>query len=183
MSRQQWAQANEPTAPQVFRSEAFRGRVYGITGAGQHIGESLAHSLTRWGAHVVLVDRHESRLHRVERDLRVVGGEVRTVCGDVAERAVIERAVDLGVETWGRVDGWVSNVPANPHVPLAEQTEEHSEYIWQVNVEAARRAVQRLIPVMSRQGSARSSMSVPSSRTECAPATRHMPAPKARSKR
>ena len=153
MSKFDEAELAHPTVGEVFKTKAFRGRVYGVTGAGFRIGESLVQSLAELEARLLLVDINETNLRRVEQALRDRGADVRAVQGDVARRATIERAVDTAVEAWGRVDGWVNNAPANPRAAMVEQTDEQAEYAWQVNVEAARRAVQRLVPIMKSQGS------------------------------
>lgn len=144
--------SKKPTAAAVFNAEAFRDRVYGVTGAGQRIGKSLAQSLAQLEARLVLVDVNPDTLERTADELRAAGADVRAVVGDVAERETIDRAVDAAMEAWGRVDGWVNNVGVNPRAGLAEQTDAEAAHIWQVNVEAARRAVQRLMPVMKEQG-------------------------------
>ncbi|MFW6039246.1 MAG: SDR family NAD(P)-dependent oxidoreductase [bacterium] len=141
-----------PTAADVFRAEAFRGRVYGITGAGHNIGEALARSMAQLEARLVLVDMNEARLKRVCDELRAGGADVREVIGDVGQRAVIERAVDTALQVWGRADGWVNNAPANVRPPIEKETDAEAEYVWRVNVEAARIAMQRLLPTMKAQG-------------------------------
>lgn len=142
-----------PTGPDVFKADAFRGRVYGITGAAGAIASALAEALAQLEARLVLVDRREDALHQFADKLRDDGAEVCTVVGDLAERAVVERAVDTGVQTWQRVDGWVNNAMQNVRGGLEQLTDDKVASAWHVNVEAARIAVQRLLPTLRAQRS------------------------------
>lgn len=141
-----------PTVGEGFRPEPFRQRVYGVTGAGQRIGEAIALALGQLEARLILVDVNEQTLSRVAQTLEGQGVDVRCVVGDVAHRETTDGAIDVAMQAWGHVDGWVNNVGINLRANLADQSDADVEYVWQVNVDAARRAIQRLAPIMKEQG-------------------------------
>jgi FlaA1/EpsC-like NDP-sugar epimerase/lipopolysaccharide/colanic/teichoic acid biosynthesis glycosyltransferase len=109
-----------------------RDRVVLITGAGGSIGSELARQTFAMRPHrLVLVDRAESALYNIQRELedlaimRHSGGDVSVHLADVASRAIIDRVI-----TAERPDV-ILHAAANKHVPLMES---HPSEAVQVNV-------------------------------------------------
>jgi NAD(P)-dependent dehydrogenase (short-subunit alcohol dehydrogenase family) len=88
--------------PDIFRS----GGVAVITGAANGIGAAAARLLAAKGMKLVLFDRDAARLDALASE---IGGEVRTLGGDVAQNADIERLRDLALASFGRVDFLMNN--------------------------------------------------------------------------
>lgn len=141
-----------PAIRETFSPEAFRGRVYGVTGAAHGIGEAAASRLLRLGARVVVIDVDPDEVDRVRESWRPHGKAVRLVRGDVADDRVLRRAVRLAHGAWGRVDGWVSNAGFNPGGRVEEVEPERFDQAWAVNVRAAWTAARLVLPLLPESG-------------------------------
>jgi sorbitol-6-phosphate 2-dehydrogenase len=88
----------------------FAGKVALVTGAGQGLGEALAHRLAREGANVVVADIVDDKAAAVARALSEQHG-VRAIAvhADVTDTAQCEAMVDRTVAEFGRLDVCVSN--------------------------------------------------------------------------
>ena len=113
-------------------AEAIEGRVVMVTGAGGSIGSELARQL--FGSHtsrLILVDRAESPLYLIQRELEIRaltgrgGGELSVHLMNVASRGVIGRLI---AETRPDV---IFHAAACKHVPMME---EHPSEGVQVNI-------------------------------------------------
>jgi NAD(P)-dependent dehydrogenase (short-subunit alcohol dehydrogenase family) len=90
-----------------------------VTGCGQGIGRAILERLHRDGYFVVGIEQHAASAEAARQALGT-GGAV--VVGDVADRAVLERAADEA-RTHGPLGAWVNNAavmpPTNLHAPVA----------------------------------------------------------------
>ena len=85
-------------------------RVAIITGAGQGLGEALAHRLGREGAHVVVADIADDKAAAVARAIASeCGVQAYAAHADVTQPAQCDALVQGAVERLGRVDICVSN--------------------------------------------------------------------------
>jgi NAD(P)-dependent dehydrogenase (short-subunit alcohol dehydrogenase family) len=80
-----------------------------VTGAGEGIGRGIAEAFAEAGASVVLVGRTRAKLDAVAEELSASGGAVRVVDGTVADRTTAQRAVDLALSAFQRLDILVNN--------------------------------------------------------------------------
>jgi FlaA1/EpsC-like NDP-sugar epimerase len=117
-------------APDV--ADAIRDRVVMITGAGGSIGSELARQVYGFGpARLVLVDRAESPLYMIQRELELRAldgrgqGELSVHLANVASRAVMNRLI---ADT---KPAMIFHAAACKHVPMME---EHPSEGVQVNV-------------------------------------------------
>jgi len=122
-----------------------------VTGAGKGIGRACALALSGAGARVLLLARTASDLEQLQQEIEAQGGSARWVAGDISDPAVQQRAVDLALETWGRIDILVNNAGGSgPNDPLRMSPEDLAQSLsW--NVVPAYAMMQRVVPVM-RQG-------------------------------
>ena len=90
------------------------GQVALITGGAGAIGRAIGEGLVRAGARVALVDIASERLQSFGEKLsREVGsGRVLTIVADVRDSKQVERAFDLTIEEFGRLDILVNNAAA-----------------------------------------------------------------------
>lgn len=97
----------------TFSSDAFKDRVYGVTGGAHGIGEATVKALCALGARVVLIDIDREHLDRVEEYLKHQGATAICIHADIATEGTLAGTIDQARQAWGRVDGWVSNAMHN----------------------------------------------------------------------
>jgi NAD(P)-dependent dehydrogenase (short-subunit alcohol dehydrogenase family) len=98
------------------------GRSSVVTGASSGIGQAIAVALVAAGATVVglsLDDGAETAAAISER-----GGRSVQLVGDTSSPADVERAADVAVESFGRLDIWVNNAARLLVKPFLETTEQ-----------------------------------------------------------
>ena len=98
-----------------------------ITGAGHGIGRQIATTFAAEGAQVVAFDLDGQALDRFAAEQ---GGTVTAVRGDVSSRADIERAVELAIRVFGKLDIAVCNAGLNRYRPFLELDDE----TWQAHL-------------------------------------------------
>lgn len=102
------------------------GKIAFVTGAGQGLGEGVAHALAADGAAVVLADRGFVKVEKIAGDLAAAGYEALAVECDVRDRPSVDGAVDAAVAKFGKVlktssghshcfrySGWVIRSPTS----------------------------------------------------------------------
>lgn len=124
------------------------GRTALVSGASRGIGESIAHLLAAYGAHVVCTSRKLEACESVAAAIRGAGGSAEARAAHVGDPAAIE-ALFEGLDADGRrADILVNNAAANPYFgPALEMGLEAYEKTVEVNlrgyfwatVQAARR--------------------------------------------
>ncbi|MCK9246353.1 MAG: glucose 1-dehydrogenase [Anaerolineaceae bacterium] len=87
------------------------GKVALITGAASNpgLGFSTACRFALEGAKLLITDIDEDGLRNCEAEIRMLGGEVISCRHDVTSESDWQRAINLIVETWGKLDVLVNN--------------------------------------------------------------------------
>jgi NAD(P)-dependent dehydrogenase (short-subunit alcohol dehydrogenase family) len=80
----------------------LEGKVIAVIGGTTGLGLSAARAFVAAGARVVVVGRSEASAASA---LEIMGDRARSLTGDAAESATSERAVELAVREFGRLDG------------------------------------------------------------------------------
>lgn len=78
-----------------------------VTGGGVGIGAAIVNKLLEQNARVVLVDVNEAPLKDFQADYGA--DRVQYVVGDVSQHEVNSNAIDVAVNTWGKVDAVALN--------------------------------------------------------------------------
>jgi NAD(P)-dependent dehydrogenase (short-subunit alcohol dehydrogenase family) len=86
----------------------------GVTGAGGHLGREITKMLVASGATVVIIGRNVKSLKEVAQECAEFRGEVIVCPGDIADRVIICRALDLLDHSVSNVSGWVNNAYSSP---------------------------------------------------------------------
>jgi NAD(P)-dependent dehydrogenase (short-subunit alcohol dehydrogenase family) len=79
-----------------------------VTGGGSGLGKAMATVLVECGAHVVVADRDQQRLDRLEKEL-AAAGHLESARVDVADAAAVDELLDGIVARHGRIDTVFAN--------------------------------------------------------------------------
>src|SRR5881409_165537 len=130
----------------------FDGRVVLVTGAGSGIGRATSLRLASEGAAVVGFDIRPEAAEETVRLIGEAGGRAVAAEGDVRDRASLERAVALAVETFGGLTDLVNNAGVVTMHGLDELTEERWDFVVDINLKGAFLAAQTAAPAIAASG-------------------------------
>ena len=122
------------------------GKVVLITGASEGIGAACAHAFRRRGARLSLTARSREKLEAVG------GGDALITAGDLLDPEVRKSVVERTLERYGRVDILVNNAGVGLYTPSWQTPPELARRLFDLNFFAALDLIQRVVPVMLRQG-------------------------------
>ncbi len=122
-----------------------------ITGGGRGIGRTLALSLAREGAEVVLTGRTQSELDLVCNEIVSEGGKAHALAADLRKDQDIGRIFDHIRDTFGRLDILVNNAGIGRFAPIKDLSIEDFDAMWNLNMRALFLCTQRAIPLMAPQ--------------------------------
>lgn len=105
-----------------------------ITGAGQGIGEAIAHRLSDDGFAVALAGRHLDKVQKVADDINNNGGEALAIKADVSDRDQVFAAVEEASDKFGDFNVIVNNAGLGPTTPIDTITPDDFEWVYKVNV-------------------------------------------------
>jgi NAD(P)-dependent dehydrogenase (short-subunit alcohol dehydrogenase family) len=116
-----------------------------ITGGSNGLGFATAQRFLQEGADVIITGRRQSELDAaVDRLNRKVLG----VQGDVSKLTDLDRLYTIIKEQKGHLDIVFANAGVASLAPLGEITEEHFDYIFNVNVKGLLFTVQKALPLL-----------------------------------
>ncbi len=113
-------------------SQRLDGLVAVVTGAGRGLGRGIALALADAGAELVLVSRTQSDLDEVAKRVQEMGGSASTIVCDVTNAAQVTERIE-GLE---RIDILMNNAGANIPEPFVDVTEEHLDFLLNINVKS-----------------------------------------------
>ena len=127
-------------------------RVAIITGGAQGLGAATARQFLRDGfAGVVLVDRNTARLSQEEKALSTFGA-VATLTADLRDDATPQKAVDLALAKFGRVDVLLNAAGNTERCSIEDTTVEAYHRLFDVNVKAPLFMIQKAAAAMVKAG-------------------------------
>jgi NAD(P)-dependent dehydrogenase (short-subunit alcohol dehydrogenase family) len=127
-------------------------RVALITGGAQGLGAAAARQFLRDGfAGVVLVDRNAARLAQEEKALNAFG-PVATFAADLRDDATPQKAVDLALSKFGRVDVLLNAAGNTERCSIEDTTVEAYHRLYDVNVKAPLFMMQKAAAAMVKAG-------------------------------
>ncbi|MEY3385432.1 MAG: hypothetical protein RIR53_243 [Bacteroidota bacterium] len=125
-----------------------------ITGASSGIGRAIAHHFVKQGASVVLADIDDERGNELAAELQRTSPNVVYVHCDVACTDHHQKAVDVALAAFGRLDVAVNNAGiAGQGAPTAEYPVDEWQRIIDVNLSGVFFGLRAQLPVMIKQGS------------------------------
>lgn len=122
------AQLDAPITPTM----SLDGLTAVVTGAGRGLGEGCAIALAEAGAEIVLVSRTKSELDAVAEGIIKRGGKARSLVCDVTDMAQVKEKIE-GLE---RIDILMNNAGANIPEPFVDVTEDHLDFLLDLNVKS-----------------------------------------------
>jgi 3-oxoacyl-[acyl-carrier protein] reductase len=131
----------------------LRDKVAIVTGGGRGIGKSIALTLAKDGAHLVLASRTLSDVEATAAEARSMGRQAIALKADVSQREEVEALVDSALALFGRTDILVNNAAVQPPIgPLWENEPDEWLRTILINLGGVFLCCRAVIPVMIRQG-------------------------------
>jgi len=132
---------------------AFEGKVAIVTGGGSGIGEATAKELAALGVKVVVTDIKLDSAQRVVDDIAAAGGEAIAFEGNTAVADDSKRAVDVAVETYGKLNYAFNNAGiGGPNAPTGEMDLEGWDTVIGINLNGVAYGMRYQIPAILEAG-------------------------------
>ena len=135
-----------------MQAQILKDKVAIITGANSGIGEATALLFAREGAKVVVCARRPDAGQATVDKIAAAGGEAILAVCDVARKADIYAAVDLAVNTWGRVDIAVNNAGMALVKNVLDTSDDEWDQVMNTNVKSIFHMAKAVIPHMQKNG-------------------------------
>jgi len=134
-------------------ADAMTEQVVLVTGALAGIGRATAIAFARDGASVVISGRRDAAGEAMAAELRGLGGKALYIHADVAVEDEVRALVEGTVKIFGRLDAAVNNAGYTGSTgPLATQTAEAYDTVFNTNVRGLLFALKHELRVMVEQG-------------------------------
>ncbi len=119
-----------------------------VTGASRGLGAAMAEALAP-EHHVLAVARTVGALEELDDRIKARGGQATLAPLDVTDDGAMQHLCRSIFERWGGVDLWVHTaIHAAPLTPTPMIDAKDWEKSWQVNVEATRRLIAYVAPLL-----------------------------------
>lgn len=128
----------------------LHGKIALITGGASGIGLASAQRLIEEGAFVFITGRRQDVLDNAAEAL---GPNAQAVQADVTKPEDLDRLFETIQIEKGRLDVLVANAGVGEFASLGQITEEHYDYIFDINVKGTLFTVQKALPLMKNGGS------------------------------
>ncbi|WP_404337766.1 SDR family NAD(P)-dependent oxidoreductase [Sphingomonas sp. MMS12-HWE2-04] len=122
------------------------GKVAVVIGGAKGIGLATARALAEEGATVLLTGR---RPQEVAAAAESIGSSARGIEADAASRGDLERVMREAQRVHGRIDALVLNAGLSEPATIPEETAEHFDLHFAVNVRSALFGIQAALPLLS----------------------------------
>ena len=131
-------------------SNRFKDKVVVVTGGSSGIGLATARAFSEQGASVFTTGRRQDAL---DVAVKVIGGRVTAVRGDMANLADIDRLYDAVQQKHQQIDVVFANAGGGEMEPLGAITEAHYQQTFDTNVKGVLFTVQKALPLLRDGGS------------------------------
>lgn len=129
------------------------GKVALITGASRGIGRTLALTLARSGASIVINYKTNAGLaEQTREEVERLGGHAVTVAADVEQPGDIDRLFDAAGDAYGHLDYYVCNAAASSFKNITDLKVHHLDRSFAMNVRSFVLGAQRALRLMTGGG-------------------------------
>jgi len=127
-----------------------------VTGGGRGIGRTIALTLAREGANVLVCGRHREGLESTAQEIEQLARRSSVVVADVSQESQVAAVVESALQSFGRIDILVNNAGvAGPTAPVTNVTRKEWDEVLAVNLTGAFLCAKAVIPHMIQQQSGR----------------------------
>ena len=131
----------------------LRGKIAFVTGASRGIGSATAQELANKGVKIVAVARSKQSLDKLVSHITKNGGEAHAIECDVSKYDELEKAIKVGLNTFGKLDILINNAGLiEPISKLAESQPNEWVKVADVNYKAVYYGTRIVLPYMLQQG-------------------------------
>src|SRR5882672_1030235 len=123
----------------------LEGKIALVTGGNGGIGLATAKRFVNEGAYVFITGRRDRELGAAVRE---IGRNVTGVQGDVSNLGDLDRLFAQVKREKGRLDVVFANAGVATYAPLGKITEEHYDWIFDINVKGLLFTVQKALPLL-----------------------------------
>lgn len=122
-----------------------------VTGGSTGIGKAIAEAFHEYGARVVLLARDANRAEAARNEIGDTSRALAFSC-DVRKREDVDRAIQVTLDRFQRIDVWVNNAGYGMHDTVVEMDLQACRDLFETNIFGLLNGMQAIVPVMSRQG-------------------------------
>jgi 3-oxoacyl-[acyl-carrier protein] reductase len=125
-----------------------------VTGSSSGIGASIAQTLAREGATVIIHGRNAERTKQIADEINEQGGQAFAVLGDLSEEAGAKTVVQEALKAAGRIDILVNNAGGTDAAPITWESGSQADWKekFEQNFFSAIRVIQAVLPQMKNLG-------------------------------
>lgn len=139
---------------EIANQFSLKGKVAIVTGASKGIGQTIAYTLGKAGAKVIVSSRKQEAVDNVAKKMIAEGIKALPIACNMGSLADIQILVEKTVQYHEKIDIIVNNAAANPVYGPVEKTEEWAyDKIMDVNVKGPFELCRRALPYMTNGGS------------------------------
>jgi NAD(P)-dependent dehydrogenase (short-subunit alcohol dehydrogenase family) len=127
-----------------------------VTGGGRGIGRTIALTLAREGATVLVCGRHREGLESTAQEIEQLARRSSVMVADVSQESQVAAVVQSALQNFGRIDILVNNAGvAGPTAPITNITRSEWDEVLAVNLTSAFLCAKAVIPHMIQRNSGR----------------------------
>lgn len=130
----------------------LKNKVYIITGATSGMGKSIALKFAEEGALLILNGRDQTRCEAVIKEIKSSDGQAECIIGDVGEELINLKLVNNAIETFGKLDGVITNAGILGLGKITELEAKNWHRTFQTNLDSVFYLLKYAIPQMIKSG-------------------------------
>jgi NAD(P)-dependent dehydrogenase (short-subunit alcohol dehydrogenase family) len=128
----------------------LEGKIAVVTGATSGMALATAKLFVAEGAYVYITGRRQQQL---DEAVAAIGKNVKGILADSSSTADLDRLFDTVKKEKGTLDVLFASAGSHAFAAIGEITEEHFDYIFDINVKGSLWTMQKALPLMKNGGS------------------------------